>query len=517
CEVFDAVVLLSKLTKCGDVTELDSFRESSAVWRLVTSTVENCLGQKCAFWDDCHLVKARRAAQDADIVVINHHLMLADLVLKEEGFGELLPGADIVIVDEAHQFPETAAQHFGVSVSSRQLRDLVQDMKSEYLQSAGDVPGVPDRLEELEAALKTCRDAFGKVSKRIAWQCTDEPETGEKQLEAIRFALQNLLESSDGLRNRARGLDNCIERAERFHDRFEDFLGSGDENDVRWIETYTTGFSLNTVPLDTAGKLATIWESHPASWIFTSASLAVNNDLGHFRARIGMPDAETAILDSPFDYANNTLLYLPENLPGPGEDEHTESVVQVANQFIDIAGGGTFLLFTSYRAMNYAAQRLEEIRPDTHLLVQKSAPKNSLLEEFRNHGNAVLLGTTSFWEGVDVKGTALRLVVIDKLPFASPGDPLTAAKIEACRQRGGNPFAEFQLPQAVIGLKQGIGRLIRDADDHGLFIICDPRLVTKSYGKVFLGSLPPIPVTRDPQKAEQFMLQLNQTERKQSA
>lgn len=483
-------------TASGDRAELEAVSEDSRLWPRVTSTVDNCLGQECPAYHNCYVVKARREAQQADVVVVNHHLLLADMALKDEGFGELLPGVDAVIVDEAHQFPDIAGQYFGDSLSARQLRELSSDTLAEYLKSAGDVPALRPCLDAVTNAVARLRLSLGERDRRLDWQECLQAEAFGSALDELAGALGELTPLLEGLGERSRGLDNCRQRAQRLAERLAALRDTDTSGHIRWAETRGRGVTLHLTPQDVAPRLAEHLHAGETAWIFTSATLAIAGSLDHFCTRVGLESAERLVLGSPFDYARNALLYLPNGLPAADRFGYTEAVVDAALPLLQANGGRAFLLFTSHRALRVAAAYLAP-RCDYPLLVQGDAPRSRLIERFRESGEAVLLGTSSFWEGVDVKGSALSLVVIDKLPFASPGDPVLKARLAALSEAGGNPFMDIQLPEAVIALKQGVGRLIRDTTDTGVMMLCDPRLGTRPYGKVFLASLPPMRRTRE--------------------
>lgn len=492
----------SKATRRGDCAELP-IPEDAPVWPLVTSTSDNCLGPSCPEWQDCHLVNARREAQAADLVVVNHHLFCADLALKDEGFGEILPGADCFILDEAHQLPEVASSFFGTAVSGRQLLDLVRDTELEYRREAGDVPELLERAGGLRRAVQDLRLCLGEGDRRGPWQ---ELRADASVVRALASVVRRLAALADGLKaleGRGKGLDACRVRAGDLAARLALLVGDEAPDQVRWFETQGRGLRLHQTPLEVAQVFRDQFERGRAAWVFTSATLAVGERFDHFAGQLGIESARTERWDSPFDYARQALWFVPRGMPDPADPGYNGRVLELARELIGYSRGRTFLLFTSYRALREVAEGLEG-RIQYPLLVQGSAPRAELLERFRTLGNAVLLGTASFWEGVDVRGEALSCVVIDRLPFASPGDPVLAARIEALRRRGGNPFRDFQLPQAVIALKQGAGRLIRGAEDRGVLVVCDPRLLGRSYGHSFLASLPPMRRTRELDEVRAF-------------
>jgi ATP-dependent DNA helicase DinG len=475
--------------------------EESPLWPRVTSTAENCLGVECPFFDDCHVVKARREAQEADVVVVNHHLLFADLALKQEGFGEILPGASAFILDEAHQIPELAGQFFSQSVSARQLTELAQDALTECAGVTGAIGLLLEPVEALQDALRRLRLAMDALPQRGAFQLFEERHDVREGLHDLRELLATLTELLASQAERSRGFANLHERAGVFAQRLDrivdDHTGERrDESDVRWYEHYPRGFALYATPLDLAVPMRGLRERTRAAWIHTSATLSVAGDFGHFARQLGLDDPRTLSLGSPFDYATQALCYLPGNLPEPAARDYTEQVIEAVLPVLHASRGRAFLLFTSHRALRRAAELLQDKVP-WPLFVQGTAPRPRLLEEFRASGHGVLLGAASFWEGVDVVGEALSVVVIDKLPFAAPDDPVLMARLAALDQSGINPFMGWQVPSAVIALKQGAGRLIRDVHDRGVLVLCDPRLTTKGYGRLFLASVPPMPRTRE--------------------
>jgi ATP-dependent DNA helicase DinG len=491
-------------TRRGDIAEVANVPEASPIWSRVTSTTDNCLGQECPDLSDCFLAKARREAQAADLLVINHHLFFADMAIKETGFAELLPGAEAIILDEAHQLPEIASHFFGKSLSSRQLLELTRDTLVEQLRDAPDFPVLRERAQTLEIAIAALRETLGVGDRRALWR-----EVAAQS--AVREAVADLTLKLDALRDalreaagRGKGLENCARRSDDLAQRFLALTGTILEPaSVCWFETRGRGWILTLTPLDIAPTFQERMTAQPGAWVFTSATLAVGQRFDHFAARLGLTDYAALCLDSPFDFADHTLLYHPPGLPDPATPSYTTALLEAALPVLDASRGRAFLLFTSYRALREAAEWLAG-RVGYPLLVQGQWPKAALLKQFRELGNAVLLGTASFWEGVDVRGEALSCVIIDRLPFASPGDPVMQARIESLRQRGENPFMDYQLPQAVITLKQGVGRLIRDVSDRGVLVLGDPRLLSKSYGRTFLDSLPPMPRTKKLERVQAF-------------
>ncbi len=489
-------------TRSGDIAELDALPEDASVWPMVTSTADNCLGGECDYLRDCHLAAARRRAQEADIVVVNHHLLFADMALRDEGFGELLPGANAFILDEAHQLPETASGFFGETVTGNQLLELARDCRIEDLREAGESRDLGRAADQLEKAVRDLRLALGEAQRRGPWQ--EVAESAAEACALVQACIEQLSAVLKPMAERGKGLEGCFRRAAEYQARFRRLSApQGPEGFIHWFETHRRSFSLNLTPMEIDAVFRAQVDSAPRAWILTSATLAVGDDFGHFTGRLGLDQAKTCRWESPFDFARQAVLYVPEGIPEPREAGYTHAVLEAALPVIEAAGGRTFLLFTSHRALNEAADRLRG-NLEFPLLVQGEAPRARLLEQFRQLGNAVLLGTGSFWEGVDVRGEALSCVVIDKLPFASPGDPVLKARIDAMRERGGDPFREFQIPQAAITLKQGVGRLIRDGGDYGVLVLCDPRLGTRGYGRLFLDSLPPMTKTRRLEVVQRF-------------
>lgn len=490
-------------TGTGDVAELVDIKEDSAVWPLVTSTVDNCLGQDCPSYTDCFLIKQRREAQKADILVVNHHLFFADMALKDDGYGELLPGAAGIVFDEAHQIPGIASRFFSKSLGSNQLSALVNDVLTEQKENAHDHIDLADSADELKLKLSALVKSVEKLPQKASWEVLSKNAAVTRHLQAVTQSLALLETNLEEASARSKGLETCWNRCSMLLEQIRAHQDGSYEDHVHWYELHKRGFTFNLTPL----KMSEIFHSYMASnrlaWIFTSATLSVGDKFDYFVSELGISNALNEKFDSPFDYGNQVLMYLPENMPEPNTRYYTDTVVETLLPVIKASRGRAFLLFTSHQALNQAYEYLHD-RIEYPVLVQGSMPKAELLDRFRDAGNAVLIGTSSFWEGVDVRGDALSCVVIDKLPFASPGDPILQARMDAMRQEGKNPFMDYQLPQAVISLKQGFGRLIRDFTDSGVIMICDPRLGTKAYGKVFLASLPAARISRSLDEVEHF-------------
>ncbi len=487
----------SNVTRSGDLAESPVGVPEPRLLPRVTSTADNCLGQSCPLYADCFVMEARRRAQEADVVVVNHHLLMADWALRESGYGDVLPAADVYVLDEAHQLPETAAAFFGVGVSSRQLLDLARDIRLEQQREAGDAVMLTEAAAGLERAVAELRLAMGQ-SLRAAW--AQVPLAAQAQADALCAAVEALVKVSGEQAMRGPGIENGHRRAEQLYSALREFLADQDspanDGQVAWVETRGQGFILRLTPLNVAEHFAANRARHGRSWILTSATLSIDGRFEHFLSRLGLEEAVTRQFESPFDYVRNTRLYLPAGLPDPGHPDFTLAYLAAIEPVLTASRGRAFLLFTSHRALQQAAQWLDE-RGWGPLLIQGDASQSRLLEQFRASEGAILLGTQSFWEGVDVRGPALSCVMIDRLPFASPGDPVLQARVSLMKAEGRNAFAEYQLPEAVIGLRQGVGRLIRDQADRGVLVLGDSRIRRRSYGRIFLKSLPPMPVVDD--------------------
>jgi ATP-dependent DNA helicase DinG len=501
----------ARTTRRGDLAEIRGLSDAHPVWPQVTSTRESCLSTRCPEFARCHVVHARREALEADIVIVNHHLLLADLALKEDGFGDLLGSADAIILDEAHQIPDLATQFFGARVSSRLLETLLGDLRTELsaptaaAHPAQRVQAPTAALAEADEALLRLRGVAGAGAGRQSWapghsSLGNAVQGLEDALREVHTALSAAAEDSPLAQLAVRAAEVAASLGR---------IGAVEELEgARTLESTPRGFTLSLMPFDISQRFRGLIEERGGAWIFTSATLCLGEEFGHFTGRLGIADSSTLRIDSPFDHERQSLLLLPQGLPDPSSPDYVAAVIDTAEPLIRGAGGGAFVLFTSHRALAQGAALLRARWKDEEpfrLFVQGEAPRERLLEEFRADGNGVLLGTASFWEGVDVKGTALRLVIIEKLPFASPDDALVRARIEHLTANGGNAFRDYQLPEAALALKQGAGRLIRSEEDYGVIVVCDPRLVGRSYGRVFLAALPPMTVTRDAREAARFL------------
>ena len=520
---FQRIVAWSGRTRAGDMAELEGLADDSPLLPLVTSTVDNCLGSDCPFWEECFVVQARQRAQAADLVVVNHHLLLADLALKQEGFGEILPGAQAFVIDEAHQLPELAASFFGEGFGMRQIQELARDCLAECKQTTGALAVLQAPVRVLEQALRELRAAMEALPPRgTRYRALTLPAVADG-FDVLADSLAALEPALEPLAGASPGFEACLARVRELGERLGRWRDGGMASDafadeltdeaalartaarggeVYWYELSPRGFRCQRTPLDVSAPLRQHREQSRAAWVFTSATLAVGGGFQHLGRKLGLFDPDTLLEPSPFDWPRQALCYLPRDLPEPNTREFGAAMLAAVRPVLEASGGRAFLLFASHRALREAAQALRGA--PWPLFVQGEAPKAELLQRFRESGNGVLLGSASFREGVDVAGDALSVVVVDKLPFAAPDDPVFEARLEAVRRSGGNPFRDEQLPQAVIALKQAVGRLIRTESDRGVLVLCDPRLTGKSYGRVFMDSLPDFTVTRSLQEVQAF-------------
>lgn len=498
-----------KTTNSGDKAELSRVPETASVWNLVTSTRDTCFGAECQYYQDCFVMKARKEAQQADVVVVNHHLFFADVALKDTGVAELLPTANTVIFDEAHQLPEVATLFFGETVSTSQVMELCRDVLTEGLSYARDGADWPKLVGTVEKAAKDLRLAFADDNIKLALHQIAPSSTFFPALETLKDEIGDMLAVLEKQAERAESIEQCRTRAIELLDQLEKWNGEKDQKAtedekqryVLWVEAFSSSLQLHRTPLSIAPIFNKQREGTPRAWIFTSATLAVKNDFQHYASQMGLWDVPAQTWPSPFNYERQGLLFVPNNMPEPQSFGYTDAVIDAALPAIEAAGGKTFLLCTTIRAVNRAAERLREEFAargwDFPLMVQGEAGRTELLDRFRAAGNAVLIGSQSFWEGVDVRGDALSLVIIDKIPFSPPDDPVLAARIVELEKKGMSGFIHHQLPETIINLKQGAGRLIRDETDSGVLMLCDPRVISKGYGRRIWQSLPPFKRTRD--------------------
>ncbi|CCN70010.1 ATP-dependent DNA helicase [Vibrio nigripulchritudo] len=483
-------------TKSGDLGECSDIAEDSPVIPDITSTNDNCLGKECPSYQDCFVVKARQKAMDSDVVVVNHHLFLADLAIKETGFGELIPEADVFVFDEAHQIPDIASQYFGSSISSRQIQELSKDIEIGYRTEAKDMRQLQKVADRLVQSAMDMRLVLGEPGFRGNWREAMKSPSIERETTRLIDVLDLAIDVLKVALGRSELLDAAFERANAIKARIERVCEVSITGYSYWFECSPRHFSLHITPLSVAEKFREQVEMKQGAWIFTSATLAVQDDFSHFTQRLGLAPSQQFSLPSPFDYEQQARLCVPRYLPEPNSPGMADRLARMLGPVIEKNGGRCFFLCTSHSMMRELAERFRE-QLSIPVLMQGETTKQKLLAEYLELGNALLVATGAFWEGIDVRGDALSCVIIDKLPFTAPDDPLLKARIEDCRLSGGEPFNQVQIPDAVITLKQGVGRLIRDKKDQGALIICDNRLVTRDYGAVFLRSLPPIPRTRD--------------------
>ena len=509
-----AIKRFQKTTQTGDKSELSSVPENALIWNLVTSTRDTCIGAECEHYQDCFVMKARKEAQQADVVVVNHHLFFADIALKDTGVAELLPSANTIIFDEAHQLPDTATLFFGEAISTSQVLELCRDTLAEGLSHARDGADWARVVTSVERAARDLRLTFPADSVRLAVSQIAPSSAFFPALEKLKEELAGMIAVLETQAERAETIEQCHVRAQELAGRLESWQAEVKAHDegngnVLWVEAFASSLQLHRTPLSIAPVFSKQREDGPPrAWIFTSATLAVKDNFDYFASQMGLENEFSRSWPSPFDYGQQGLLYAPAGLPQPNSPQYTDAVIDAALPVIEASGGRAFLLCTTLRAVNRAAERLRDEfarrKLTLPLMVQGDAGRTDLLDRFREAGNAVLIGSHSFWEGVDVRGEALSLVIVDKLPFSPPDDPVLAARIDALEKNGGNGFMDYQLPEAIISLKQGAGRLIRDEMDRGVLMICDPRMISKPYGRRIWQSLPPFARTRDLAAALRF-------------
>jgi ATP-dependent DNA helicase DinG len=493
----------SKLTKTGDLEEISNLPDNALVRQAITSTAENCLGADCPSYKSCHVVNARKEAAASDIVVVNHHLLFADMVLRETGFAELLPDAGTIILDEAHRVPDIASLFFSRSISGRQISVFCQDSIDAIDHEAPDMVELRNIVSQLLSAVEGMRPSFGTIASRADWLPLKSEHVVNESVNAIGTFLKSAIDYFLVAEGRGVAMDNCLKRSAELIEKWELFRNDPVSGHVHWVDVTNRNFTLYDTPISVGPEFSNYVDKIRIAWIMTSATLSVDGTFDYFKASLGINEAMECLLASPFDYKSQALLYTPECNVAPSHEGYEECLIDTALSVLAFTKGHAFILFTSFRSLNKAAGFIRE-KSDYPLFVQGESSRGELLDRFKRTANAVLLGTSTFWEGVDVRGAQLRCVIIDKLPFAVPSDPLVKAKIEASIERGENPFTALQIPYAITVLKQGAGRLIRDVADRGVLMIGDNRLTSSSYGKVFIRSLPPMRRTSDIDDVEIF-------------
>ncbi len=501
--LFHAVEAWAPRTRTGDRAEIEDLPDTADFWREVSASSENCIGQSCPDFDACWVTQMRQRALAADLVVVNHHLLCADLAVKGSSYGQVIPDYDTLVIDEAHLLEEVATQYFGRQVSSHRVEDLARDVERELKAGKVDAPDVAaeldslrrraDRFFRLMAASPGTRLVAGRLPPRLL----EESAALQARLDGVRTALLALPE-------RPEPLTGLAGRAQALKEELAFILSADDEDHVSFVETRGRGVFLRATPIDVSARLRELLFEPVRAAVLTSATLAVDDGFSYLKDRLGLLPTDELCLPSPFDFERQAVLYVPRRMPDPRSPAFVERAADEIARLLELSRGRAFVLFTSYANMNAVAQRLAGVL-EFPLLIQGEAPKPVLLETFRRTPGAVLLATASFWQGVDVVGDQLSCVIVDKLPFASPSDPVVQARIERLRARGGNPFGEYQVPVAILMLKQGLGRLIRSASDRGILAVLDSRLLEKSYGRRFLDSLPPARLVHDLRDVEGFV------------
>ncbi len=508
-EIFNMYERMLESSDSGDISEVNMPEENQRVQSSVVSTRDSCLGSDCPHINKCFVLKARKRALAAEVVVVNHHLFFADLALKQDGFGELLPECDVVIFDEAHQIGDVATQFFGSSISTNQLNELLRDLRYGSVIMGDSNEAVDELIDSFEKGIRNLRLSFEGLKGRYDLRERDKFSKAVEASSSLAITSGELAESIRAIELINLELQRCRERLLEALVFLETWSKLGEHSVIRWFESSVQSVRMHLTPIDVAEEFRSIVMNGERSWVFTSATLSVSGDASYFTQQLGLEDALFRSWDSPFDYSQNSVLYVPNDMPEPSHASYVERVVNESIEAICAARGRCMMLFTSLAAMRMAGERLSKVLKDRNmeipLLIQGDGSKFELLNQFKKIKNAVLLGSHSFWEGVDVRGEGLVLVIIDKLPFSVPDDPVTAGRIDYLRSQGGNPFMDFQVPEAVISLKQGAGRLIRDETDMGVLIICDPRLLSKPYGKKIWKSLPPMRRTQDLREVTSFL------------
>ena len=513
---YQAIAEWEKTTETGDRAEIDDLPEASALWAKLDARSEACLGQTCPDYQRCFITEMRRRAAESDVVIVNHHLFFADMAIRQQAGGApdagVLPEAGVVVFDEAHELEDVASSYFGISLSNLKFEDLARDVET-LLRSKGELKSevvsaaqmIRERARMFFGALPT-RTAGGGGEGRMPF--TNREEFLEDHGD-VYLGLLNGLHRMEGELEKLRSIEESQplrRRAGTIREQLKFLLESEDRNTVFWLERRSgrhTTTHLQATPIDVSELLRELLFQNYPSVVLTSATLTVQGGFTHMRKRLGLDEARELVVPSHFRYDRQALLYLPPEMPDPREPSFQEEAAHRIRRMLDITRGRAFCLFTSYQQMRDLYERLL-IEVPYPLLLQGTAPRKALLEEFRQTPNAVLFGTSSFWQGVDVQGEALSCVIVDRLPFAVPSDPVVQARMRAIEEAGGRPFFEYQVPSAVIALKQGFGRLIRSLEDRGVLMLLDPRLERQRYGRIFLESLPPYRITQNIADVESF-------------
>ena len=499
-------------TDSGEVSEISEIPETSTIWPMVTSTKENCLGQDCEFYKECFLVKARKEALESEVLIVNHHLFFADFVLKDEELSEILPKANTIIFDEAHQIPLVASFFLGQFISSSQISNLIQDCQQ-------GLKKYPDTIKVLDALSKDLQEIIFELKKIVSPFPARLNITNLKNYENFEKTYNSLIEKLELLgitlskhSEENAELQKLFERSSELNIKFSSWLKKDNQNNIYWLEVFARTVQFNETPISISEQFNKFQEKSDSAWIFTSATLSINGSFDHFVKLLGLEKAMTQYLQSPFNYSENAFLYVPKEIPDSKDELFNLVLVKKALPLLKASKGRAFVLATSLKSMEEIGALLKDELKKNEInypvITQGEGPKSDLLQQFKKHGNAILIGSLSFWEGIDVRGPALSLVIIDKLPFQSPGDPVFESKIKLLSEEGINAFMSMQLPEAIIRLKQGVGRLIRDDYDKGVMVICDKRIIEKSYGIKIWKSLPPFKRTRNESAVINFLEEL---------
>lgn len=509
---FEKIKKFNDHSKTGEISEVQGVPELASVWPMVTSTADHCLGQSCDFAKSCFFLKARKEALSAEIVIVNHHLFFADFVLKDEEVSEILPKANTIIFDEAHQLPDIASIFFGNNLSTNEILKLVQDIQALFEKIGKSKKKLATHSLQIIENINTLRALFPAQIHRLTYEKIQNFEDFTSSLQSINNILLKFDKFFSLIDDQSPEQKKIYERYSKVCEKLSPWLTKKNNNYVYWLDIFSKSIQLNMTPFSIAESFDKFKAENKMSWIYTSATLAVNESFNFFQSMMGLNQAKAKKLDSPFDFKNNACLYVPNNMPEPNSVLFTLSLIKKIYPLIQAAKGRTFILSTSLKAMSEISALLknefDERNINLPILTQGEDSKKILIDRFKSYGNAILIGSMSFWEGIDVRGSSLSLVIIDKLPFQSPGDPVFESKINRIKMQGENPFMTFQLPKAIITLKQGVGRLIRDEKDKGVLMICDPRIIDKPYGKRIWKSLPAFKRTRQEIDVTSFLKSL---------